>query len=40
MLYKPERDDMGMAVWFPLEFLNQNNDLDYSMRWVYAVDHP
>ena len=26
---------MGLSIWFPLEFLNQNNHLNYSMRWVY-----
>jgi hypothetical protein len=36
ILFKPSKDDMGISVWFPLEFLNQNNDLDYSLRWVYG----
>lgn len=35
LLYKPSRDDLGFSIWFPLEFLNQNNHLNYSMRWVY-----
>lgn len=38
MLYKPSKDDLGFSIWFPLEFLNQNNDLDYSLRWVYYED--
>jgi hypothetical protein len=38
MLYKPSKDDLGFTIWFPLEFLNQNNDLDYSLRWVYYED--
>lgn len=40
LLYKPTRDDLGFSVWFPLEFLNQNNDLNYSIRWVYGEDVP
>ena len=35
LLFKPKKDDIGFSVWFPLEFLNQNNDLDYSLWWVY-----
>jgi len=35
MLYKPSKDELGFSIWFPLEFLNQNNNLNYSMRWVY-----
>ncbi len=35
MLFKPSKDDIGYSLWFPLEFLNQNNDLNYSLRWVY-----
>jgi len=38
MLFKPSKDDIGFSIWFPLEFLNQNNDLDYSLRWVYFED--
>jgi hypothetical protein len=30
---------MGFSVWFPLEFLNQNN-LTYSFRWVYNEGFP
>lgn len=40
MLYKPSKDDLGFSVWFPLEFLNQNNELQYSMRWVYSEGYP
>jgi acyl-homoserine lactone acylase PvdQ len=38
LLYKPSRDDLGFSIWFPLEFLNQNNHLNYSMRWAYHED--
>jgi acyl-homoserine lactone acylase PvdQ len=38
LLYKPSRDDLGFSIWFPLEFLNQNNNLNYSLRWVYHSD--
>ena len=34
VLLKPKEDKADIAVFFPLEFLNQN-DLTYSMRWVY-----
>ena len=40
MLYKPARDDLGFSIWFPLEFLNQNNDINYSLRWVYSEGVP
>ena len=39
LLYKPDKDEMGFSIWFPLEFLNQNN-LDYSIRWVYSEGVP
>ena len=40
MLFKPSRDELGISVWYPLEFLNQHNDLEYSLRWVYAEGVP
>lgn len=40
LLFKPSKDELGFSVWFPLEFLNQNNDLDYSFRWVYSEGQP
>lgn len=36
LLFKPKKDELGFSVWFPLEFLNQHNDLTYSLRWVYG----
>eukprot|EP00347_Sterkiella_histriomuscorum_P009270 403341851 len=35
VLMKPEEDRMDFSAWFPLEFLNQNED-QFSLRWVYA----
>jgi len=26
---------MDFSLWFPLEFLNQNED-NYSLRWIYS----
>ncbi len=40
MMFKPKKDEFGYTLWFPLEFLNQNNDLDYSMRWIYDEPLP
>lgn len=34
-MLKPEKDDMDFSVWFPLEFLNENDD-QFSLRWVYT----
>lgn len=34
LMVKPEKDMMDFALWFPLEFLNQN-DNHYSIRWVF-----
>jgi hypothetical protein len=34
-MLKPEEDKMDFAVYFPLEFLNQNENA-YSWRWVYS----
>lgn len=35
VLGKPEEDKMDFALWFPLEFLNQNEN-EYSLRWVFT----
>lgn len=40
LLFKPSKDELGFSVWYPLEFLNQNNDLNYSFRWVYSEGQP
>jgi penicillin amidase len=40
LLHKPSKDELGFSIWFPLEFLNQNNDLNYSLRWIYSDDVP
>ena len=34
-MVKPEKDIMDFALWFPLEFLNQNVN-EYSIRWVFS----
>lgn len=34
-MMKPEEDKMDFSLWFPLEFLNQNED-QFSLRWVYG----
>lgn len=40
VLYKPSKDELGFSIWFPLEFLNQNNEHTYSLRWVYTEGVP
>ena len=35
LMVKPEKDIMDFALWFPLEFLNQNVK-EYSIRWVFS----
>lgn len=35
VLLKPEIDMMDFSLFFPLEFLNQNDD-EFSLRWVYS----
>lgn len=39
MLFAPEIDNVDFALWQPLEFMKQN-DLQYSMRWVYMESQP
>jgi acyl-homoserine lactone acylase PvdQ len=39
IMLKPEEDKMDFAVWFPIEFLNQNENV-YSLRWVYTEPQP
>jgi len=35
VVLKFEEDKMDFSLWFPLEFLNQNDDT-FSLRWIYS----
>jgi hypothetical protein len=34
-MLKPKEDRVDFTLFFPIEFLNEN-ELDYSLRWVYS----